>query len=116
MRHAPEIYLAPLLKSRQSFERMTEEIGNLYQAMIGTLDLLDGDPDLEDGDDREASDGDDRDCAWIEWDKMAPTMKGIQNVMGVNDEDAEDDDPKEDDCSDKAVDDDPCDPESDYGI
>lgn len=114
MRHAPEIYIAPLLASRQSFERMTEEIGNLYQAMIGTLDLLDGDPDREDDD--PAEDDDPRETAWIEWERMPPSMKGIRNVTGSEYEDAEDDDPKEDDCSDKAVDDDPCDPESDYGI
>lgn len=76
----------------QSLTAIQEVSGLAASIIIDRLNQVDGDPDIEDDDPDEVQ-GDEKDCAWIEWDKMAPTLKGVQNVMGVNNEDAEDDDP-----------------------
>jgi len=45
-----------------------ETLEAFLSVAIDLLDLMDGDPDLEDSNDREAHDGDDQgDIAWIEW-------------------------------------------------
>ena len=66
------------------------------ESFLSRLDDMDGDPDLEDNDDREASDGDSGDQAWIEWHTMRGSQKGKANLM-AGEEDDEDGDPLEDD-------------------
>jgi len=95
-----------------TFARNT--LASAVEVLVAVLDAMDGDPDHEDGTGLEdegivlrydtdgpgciASDcgeyaGDEKDCAWIEWENLSRSQKGNQNVMGVNDEDAEDSDP-----------------------
>lgn len=74
----------------QAIHRLSRhELEDLAQTLIDHLDELDGDPDLEDNNDREASDGDDRDIAWPEdGSPMGPTGNG---VFGLSEDDEEDD-------------------------
>lgn len=76
-----------------SFDRAT--IASAVEVLVCVLDTLDGDSDNEPGGDDEplSANGDSTDVAWIEWDAMAPALKGVHNVTGVPDEDAEEDDP-----------------------
>ncbi|WP_019051575.1 hypothetical protein [Sphingobium xenophagum] len=70
---------------------------------IDLLDLMDGDTDLEDGNDQEAYEGDDQgDLSWIEWhnrDRQTLYLGGPEmrtTALLQDSEDAEDDDPAED--------------------
>ena len=81
---------------------------------IGLLDVLDGDPESEEDDPAEDN-GDAERAAWIEWDKMrGPSKRGANFTLG--EEDHEDDDPREEDDSDTAVDDLPCDALAEDGV
>lgn len=75
---------------------------DLAQFLIDRIDAIDGDPDFEDNNDREASDGDDTDVAWPEWDQRMPNdMKSdferptlaAGGVCHAMTEDDEEDDP-----------------------
>lgn len=103
MNTTPHLSNSAIPVARDDLERIlqsliaTQEASGLAASIIiDRLNEVDGNPDTEDDDPDEVQ-GDERDCAWIEWDKMAPTMRGVGNVMGVNNEDAEDDDAAEDD-------------------
>lgn len=65
---------------------------------IDLLDLIDGDPDLEDSNDREAHDGDDQgDIAWIEWHTMRGSQKRGPNILAGQEDDEDDDAAEQDD-------------------
>ncbi|MGD9664716.1 MAG: hypothetical protein AB7U34_05880 [Novosphingobium sp.] len=64
----------------------------LATVLIDGMDACDGDADLEDGNDREASAGDDADAAWIEWHNLRSYQKG-GHCIAAGHEDSEDDDP-----------------------
>ena len=55
------------------FDRSTLEA--FLTVAVELLDVADGDADLEENADREASDGDDQDQAWIEWHAMHGSQK-----------------------------------------
>lgn len=64
------------------------------EVLVGLLDLIDGDADVEMNGDEEDSDGDERgDQAWIEWGTMRGSQKGGPNILAGH----EDDDPGEED-------------------
>lgn len=76
------------------------ELARLVQRMIDRMDEMDGDPDFEDSNDREAHDGDDQgDISWPEWhtrDRRSQQEAGpeLSTTCLIHDhEDAEDDDP-----------------------
>ena len=82
------------------FER--DQLAGFIAVALDLIDTLDGDADLEDNADREASDGDDQDAAWVEWHTMhGPQKRGHNRLAG--EEDDEDDDPPEDDDSDRCL-------------
>lgn len=64
----------------------------LATVLIDGMDACDGDADLEDGNDREASDGDDADAAWIEWPILRSYKRG-GHCIAAGHEDDEDGDP-----------------------
>ena len=76
------------------------QLAGFVDVAIGLIDLSEGDPDLEDNADREASDGDDQDVGWTEFHtrgrfKMNP---GVLSADGQPlEEDDEDYDAAEDD-------------------
>lgn len=77
------------------------QLAGFVDVAIGLIDLAEGDPDIEDNADREASDGDDRDVGWTEFHtrgrfKLNP---GVLSPAGqhVDEDDEEDDAPEEDD-------------------
>ena len=79
------------------------QLEGFVSVAIDLMDLLDGDADLEDGNDQEAHDGDDQgDPGWIEWhnrDRRTLRRGGpeMQTTALLQDsEDAEADDPPED--------------------
>lgn len=90
--------LATALLERHS----AQEIADAIEVLIDVLDMLGGDPDLEDNNDREATDGDDKDVAWPEWDQLRakdkranferPTLAAGNGCHAMT-EDDEDDDP-----------------------
>ena len=82
------------------FDRSTLEA--FLTVAVELLDVADGDADLEDNADREASDGDEQDAAWIEWHAMHGSQKRGHNRL-AGEEDDEDDDPPEDDDSDRCL-------------
>ena len=82
------------------FDRSTLEA--FMTVAVEMLDLADGDADLEENADREASDGDAQDQAWIEWHAMHGSQKRGHNRL-AGQEDDEDDDPPEDDDSDRCL-------------
>lgn len=86
-----------------------DQLAGFIAVAIDLADAMEGDSDLEDNADQEASDGDDRDQAWIEWQSLrAHQRKGpLPSLEGQ--EDDEDDDPREEDDGDSAVDDSGCD-------
>jgi hypothetical protein len=88
-----------------------DELGNAIEVLVALLDIWDGDADTEPNGDDEAreADGDTRDAAWIEWDRLAPGLKGVSNITGRDNEDDEEDDAREEDDGDSAVDDYGCD-------
>ena len=47
-----------------------DQLAGFIGVAIGLLDLAEPDPDLEDNDDRDASDGDSDDPAYVEWHTM----------------------------------------------
>lgn len=73
------------------------QLAGFIDVAIGLIDLSEGDPDLEEGADREASDGDDRDQAWVEWSTMRGASKAGHNLLAGEEDDEEDDAPEEDD-------------------
>lgn len=88
-----------ILIPRAEYEELTEAMATVLRigsrftpSLIERLDRSDGDPDLEDNNDREATDGDDRDIAWVEWHTMRRIQKRGPNFAQFN-EDDEDDDP-----------------------
>lgn len=81
-----------------------ESLEALLSVAIDLLDLMDGDPDLEDGADREAHDGDDQgDISWSEWHQrgwrdLLKAGPEVATTCSIGDyEDDEDDDAGEDD-------------------
>ena len=77
------------------------QLAGFVDVAIGLIDLSEGDPDLEEGADREASDGDDRDVGWTEFHtrgrfKLNP---GVLSPAGqhVDEDDEENDAPEDDD-------------------
>lgn len=78
--------LAAALLERHS----AQEIADAIEVLIDVLDALGGDPDLEDNNDREASDGDDKDFSWPK--SGAEVRNDMLGVYGRS-EDDEDDDP-----------------------
>ena len=90
--------LAAALLKRHS----PQEIADAIEVLIDVLDALGGDPDLEDNNDREATDGDDKDVGWPEWDQLRakdkragfarPTLAAGNGCHAMT-EDDEDDDP-----------------------
>lgn len=94
----------PLSLLSQAIHRLSRaELEDLAQSLIDHMDAIDGDPDLEDGNDREASNGDDKDIAWLEWSGLTPNHLRTPHQswggedtaawMGGPSEDDEDDDP-----------------------
>lgn len=90
-------------KLARAIDRLSrKEIEHLTQALIDRLDMMDGDPDLEDNGDREGSDGDCGDIAWFEWDQREALGQLSEHELPVAThayqwhamtEDDEDDDP-----------------------
>lgn len=81
------------------FNRHSErEISDAIEVMVDVLDLLHGNPDLEEGGDDEPreAEGDSRDAAWVEWNAMRGSQKRGPNIL-AGQEDDEDDDPAEQD-------------------
>lgn len=83
---------------RARIEAVHEMLVSAANAMLLSASLLtdrldqhDGDPDLEDNNDREASDGDDRDVAWIEWTDLRGSQKGGPAIPQMHEDDEEDD-------------------------
>lgn len=83
-----------------------EGVGNAIDALIERLDVLDGDPDIEDIDEREPDDDAKGDVSWPEWHtrarrRVVETLSGAHEPMayhagvGMAHEDDEDDDPLE---------------------
>lgn len=81
-----------------------DQLEGFVAVAIDLMDVLDGDTDLEDNNDREAQDGDDQgDQAWIEWHTRGShkLRRGIAEPTGTDRygnslrEDDEDDDPAE---------------------
>lgn len=67
------------------------------EVLVGLLDLIDGNPDVELNGDEHDSDGDEKgDQAWIEWGTMRGSQKGGPNILAGH-EDDEDADPGEED-------------------
>jgi hypothetical protein len=74
-----------------------DELAQIAEISIDLMDTRDGDPDLEDGHDREAFQGDDQgddqgDRAWQEWHTLHRSQKRGRHAVAGH-EDAEDDDP-----------------------
>ena len=86
-------------------QRPVKQIAAAAQALIDLLDVLGGDPDVEDADPSEDSCDAER-GAWVEWDRMRGSSKRNPNFT-LGDEDDEDCDPAEDDGEDRcnAIDD-----------
>lgn len=76
------------------FERA--QLAGFIAVALDLIDTLDGDADLEDNSDCEASDGDDEDQAYVEWHTMRGAQKAGHNLTAGH-EDDEDDDPAEED-------------------
>ncbi|WP_267395273.1 MULTISPECIES: hypothetical protein [unclassified Sphingomonas] len=86
-----------------------KEVGNQIDALMAFLDDLGGDPDLEDGHDAEADNSDAENCSYPEWhtldraDHRAGRFLGRPLAGGYPTEDIEQDDPGEDDDSDRCT-------------
>ena len=78
------------------------EIANVVETLMDLLDIIDratnpDEPDFSpcsdglpgDPGDHESA-GDEKDCAWIEWTQLPPSLRRAQNVMGTWNEDDED--------------------------
>lgn len=101
----PSGIIVPLAEFRMIADAVVslhQAVASLSAMLIDRLDAFDGDPDLEDNNDREATDGDDKDVGWPEWnqlqakDKRAgferPTLAAGNGCHAMT-EDDEDDDP-----------------------
>lgn len=101
----PSGIIVPLAEFRMMADAVAslhQVVANLSAMLIDRLDAFDGDPDLEDNNDREASDGDDTDVAWPGWDQRFPNdmkaeferpMLAAGNGCHAMTEDDEEDDP-----------------------
>lgn len=87
---AAAAHVAGKLLNRHS----AHEIAEAIEVLVDLLDLLGGDPDLEDNGDAEEA-GDEKDIAWPEWAgrmlRLKPTCDPF--ALGLPTEDDEDDDP-----------------------
>jgi hypothetical protein len=90
-------------------KRAAKEVGDQIETLIAFMDQLGGDPDLEDGNDREADD--ERDLSYPEWHTRSrkATRTGYEMSDTTGTDDDEDSDPKEEDDDDscQAGDDEP---------
>jgi hypothetical protein len=87
-----------------------DELGNAIEVLVALLDIWDGDPDDQDTSDAEddfALTGlanayaqrngpgcfisDIGETAYVEWDKLSPSLKGVRNITGRDNEDDEED-------------------------
>ncbi len=85
---------AALIAARLLNSHSAREIAEAVEVLVDLLDLLGGDPDLEDNGDDELT-GDERDCAWLEWHGMRPNLRDGRNFTISQNEDDENDDPAE---------------------
>jgi len=77
-----------LLRVTRSLSRFDRsQIESFVTVAIALLDELDGDPDLEDNNDLEATDGDDRDVAYAERLNQLSIAETCRGNAGVDDED-----------------------------
>ncbi|MBB4857220.1 hypothetical protein HNO88_000527 [Novosphingobium chloroacetimidivorans] len=96
------------LRHRLGAERAREELGEMIEYLIQQVDIMEGDPDLEDGGDTELSGDEHGDPSWCEWHALPASTrrtgklnsKPLDVWRGVILEDEEEDDaPEEDDHS-----------------
>jgi hypothetical protein len=67
-----------------------EQLAAFMEVAVELIDVMEGDPELEDDDPAEAN-GDEADAAWIEWHTMRGSQKRGPNLTAGHEDDEEDD-------------------------